>query len=122
MMAMKAWRSSAGDKARRSSSLSHGNRSRVTRMLLSARPFAGIPSARLREPCKFCDPQSQMAASQTSGFVDHWPTRLERTSIVHPLSGNFEPAPHSLRCKHQVDHAAELVGDEVLDDTGTVGR
>jgi hypothetical protein len=31
--------------------------------------------------------------------------------FVQPFQGNFEPAPHSVRGKHQVDDAAELVGD-----------
>ena len=41
-------------------------------------------------------------------------------SIVQPLPGNFEPTPHSLQGKHQVDDAAELIGDEFIDDTGSV--
>ena len=75
--------------------------------------------------------EAALVTSEPSGDADGCdsPTRrsagpmrlAERTiSIAQPLPGNFEPAPHSLRGKHQVDHAAELVGDEVFDDTGTV--
>jgi hypothetical protein len=40
--------------------------------------------------------------------------------IVQPVAGNFEPAPHSIRGKHQVDHPAKLERDEFFDDSGAV--
>jgi len=41
-------------------------------------------------------------------------------SIVSATYGEFRACTALLRGKHQVDHAAELIRDEVFDDTGTV--
>jgi hypothetical protein len=56
-------------------------------------------------------PLAACLPSRTVGNPAHVGRLAERTiSIVQPLPGNFEPAPHSLGGKHQIDRAAELVG------------
>src|SRR5262245_62396816 len=37
-------------------------------------------------------------------------------AAAEPIAGNFQSAAHTLGSEHEIDHPAELIGNEVADD------